>query len=248
MPLQGLNCPNCGAPLADSRSGVQLCIYCNTFVRVPPAAEPGPVTVEKTVSDEALAPIKQLLAAGSRDEAVQRYRELAGCTLEEAQAALDTLARQLAFATIASQQLTRFGVLVVVLSVLALAAALAGWAAGTLHPLIALLFAAFAALQLFVFSNGILATLRYARAPRAQAETLHFVRIGQVALRNQRVTVFRVWLEVRPAGAPPFRTEITLPVREAHLANLHEGAMLQVKYLPGDPSSVIFDQTTAAKR
>lgn len=255
MRVESLACPKCGAPLhLEAGQALIVCLYCNSMVRAvgtppvgtppvgtpAPANAPAPLEVERELPEADLEAVKKMLAAGQRAEALAAYQRLTGAEAAEAQATLDQLGRQLTAATLLRQMLSPFGVGIVLASLAGLGVAVGGAAAGWLDIWLALGLGAFALFQLAVAARATVNTLRYLSAPVAEAVTLKLAPIGVFERAGGDIHAFRVWLEVRPAGEAPFRAEIQLPVRESNLARAREGAVLRVKYFPGDPASVIF--------
>ena len=187
--------------------------------------------------------VKQLLVSGQREEAIRRYQQLSGVDLEQARQTIDQIAADFSVDTVFHQQLTPSGILQVIVSLILLPVSLLALAMGWLHPLLALLLAALAAFELFVFARGALVTLRYWNAPIASAVTLHYAHIGAVHRGRLRVHTYKIVLEVRPKDTSPFQAEAIIPVREANIARVRQGQVIQVKCLPGIPGSVIFHQS-----
>jgi hypothetical protein len=186
--------------------------------------------------------VKQLLISGKRQEAIDRYRQLSGVDLDQATRMIDQMAADFSMDTIFSQQLTTSGILLVAAGLLLLLFSLSSLVLGWLNPVLAMILSILAVIDLLVYGRGALTTLRYWRAPVASAETLHFAHIGAILNGRMRVHTYRVVFEVRPKGAASFRTEAVIPVREENVSRLRQGEVIQVKYLPGVPNSVIFHQ------
>jgi hypothetical protein len=252
--VETLDCPNCGAPLPAQagQAAVWVCLYCDSLVRMAAEAGQAAPAVAGQVAPEVMAEVKQLLLSGRRAEAAERYQQLAGADAEAAEQAVAALVREVSAHTIRRQQLSLFGVVVVGLSLAALLAAVAAAATGALGAGWALLLALLPAAVLLVFGPGLAISLRYLLAPRARATVQKQTYIGQIQTRYGLIHAYRLLLEVSPrplrsaarAGrnGEPFRAEIMVPVREKSLRYLKTGTPLQVKYLPGDPASVVFDR------
>ncbi|GAB4581371.1 MAG: hypothetical protein Fur0022_41180 [Anaerolineales bacterium] len=240
--MHSLTCPNCGAPLTDQTGQkLWLCIYCNTLLRVPtePAAQ---LTVEKTVSDDDMTQIKLLLYEGKREEAVTAYQHIAQCSLEDAEKAVGTLTREYAFGILRRQQLTGYGIALVILYNFALVLSLLAWVRGVLNPIFALAIAGFSAFNLWVFSRAIRTTLQYLTAPKARAVIQHYTQTGKIQVRGGTVYTFKVLLNVQPANGSPFQDTMIVPVREQRLDKMRQGTAIWVKYKPGEPGSLLFDE------
>jgi hypothetical protein len=246
MMVTSLHCPNCGAPLPPKvQSGLAVCLYCNATVRIQPDEATSPetiATVEARLDAERMAEIKQMLLAGHRSEALQCYQQLTGAGDVDAEQAVGDLGRQLTVDIVRHQNLTPYGVLMVILWAVVFIGAGAAGLAGRLHPLLAILATVFAGWNLFFYYPAVRTTLRYMGAPVALANTLKLAPIGQFYLRGRTVHAFKVWLEVRPKAGQPFQAEMILPVREKNLPRAREGEVIQVKYLPNRPGQVIYFQ------
>jgi hypothetical protein len=243
--LQALNCPNCAAPLqVEANQTLALCLYCNTSVRITYAAghQPQP-EADTTISPDTIEQVKQLLLAGRQPEALLLYREKTGTGEAEAVQTIRNLGRQVTAHIVTGQQLSYFGVLLVTLAILALLGGLGAVISGVLPPISALVLLPPGLFILFIYSRATVASLRYARAQTAPAAVLRIAPIGQFTSSNGEIHTFRLLLEVRPNSAPPFQAQMNLPVRASGLNKLHQNTILEVKYLPDDPNSVIFNRT-----
>jgi hypothetical protein len=241
MQAEALNCPSCGAPLhPPSVDDLVVCVYCSSLIRVSISAG---ASLERSLDASSLDVVKQLVISGKRQEAIDRYRLLAGVDLEQATRMIDQMAVDFSMDTIFSQQLTNGGILLFVAGLLLLLFGLFSLVLGWINPVLAAILLILAILDLLVYSRGALTTLRYWRAPVASAVTLQFVRIGAVNNGRMRVHVYRIVFEVRPTDAAPFRAEAVIPVREENVSRVRQGEVIQVKYLPGVPNSIKFHQT-----
>jgi hypothetical protein len=244
MILQSLNCPNCGAPLRQpTTADLWLCVYCNSLIRVLADQSPVQASLERSLDASALEVVKQLVHSGKRQEAIDRYQMLSGVDLEQATRMIDQMAVDFSMDTIFSQQLTTGGIILVASGLLLLLFGLLSLVLGWLDPVWAVIVSILAVIDLLIYSRGALTTLRYWRAPIAAAETLHFAHIGAVLNGRMRVHTYKVVFEVRPKDATSFQAEAIIPVREENISRLRQGEVIQVKYLPGVPNSIIFHQT-----
>lgn len=235
-----LNCPNCGAPLRPSlHSPLALCLYCGSSVRLQADESSSPV-VDATLDENELARLKQLLLDGGREEAVRLYVQMSGADETAARMAVSGLGRQISLDIIRSQNLTPYGAWMVTLWSLLLLASLAAAALQRLHLLVALALAAYAGFNMALFLPALRTSLRYLRAPVAPAVTLKLSPVGVARLGGKKVHTLLALLEVQPRQGEPFQAEMLLPVREQNLGRAAPGAVLQVKYLPGDPPRVIY--------
>jgi hypothetical protein len=240
MPVESISCPNCGAPLRQPAAGeTSFCMYCNSLIRLA-AAKP---SIKRSLDAEQMNSIKELLTSGQRDEAVERFQELSGLDSEEAQHTIDEMAEDFAIKTVFNQQLTRAGMVQVVLSVIFLPASLLAYQAGLINPWITLIIVALSGFTLYTFGRGALTTLRYWNAPVAKATTMNFTQIGAAQRGRLRVHTFLFLLKVQPKQDEPFLARVIIPVREENVKSIKPGEVITVKYLPGQPDSVIFHQT-----
>ena len=239
--LELINCPNCGAPPpADLKSGLTVCLYCNSSIRVQAEDEQTSVVVEFALDEKELAEVKRLLMAGQRSAAVEHYRTFTGADEEDAAEIVDGIASQLTAYTARGQQLTGLGWILVAAWLVLLVSGIVAGLAGQIHPILALVMIGFAGINLNYFIPSIRTTLQFARAPIAPAVTLKMAPIGVLPLRKESIHTFRAWLEVQPKDEPPFRAELVLPARVmANLSRATPGTEIYVKYLK-DPIRLIF--------
>jgi hypothetical protein len=218
-------------------------MYCNSLIRVEAEASGTPSTsVESSLEAEGMNSVKQLLISGQREEAMQRFQQLSGLDPEQAQRTIEQMAADFTLHTVFHQQLTPGGMALVAISLILLPGSLLAWWLGGLNPWLALLCAALAGFWLFVYGRGALTTLRYMNAPVAEATTMHFTPIGAVQRGRLRVHTFLIALEVHPKEGPAFQTQAIIPVREKNIDRVRQGEVIHVKYLPGKPDSVIYQQ------
>jgi hypothetical protein len=242
--LQAFNCPNCAAPLqVEANQALTVCLYCNASVRItyPAGHQPQPAA-DSTVSPDTVEQVKQLLLAGRQPEALILYREKTGASEAEAVQTIRNLGQQVTAHVVTGQQLSYFGVMVVILAVLGLMGCLIVMVSRTLPSLAAVAMGLPGLFILFIYSRALLASIRYIRAETAPATVLRIAPIGQFTGRAGTIHTFRLLLQVQPDNAAPFQAEMNLPVRASSLAKLHENTVLEVKYLPGEPNSVIFNR------
>jgi hypothetical protein len=240
LPAESLNCPNCGAPLRQPPDGeTAFCMYCNSLIRLG-AAKP---SKKGTLDEEEMSSIKKLITSGQREEAVERFQQLSGLDTAQAQQAIAEMAQAFTIKTVFNQQLTRAGMVQVVLSVIFLPLSLLALQTGLISPWITVLIVALSGFTLYAFGRGAITTLRYWKAPVAKATTLHYTQIGEVQRGRLSVRNFLFLLKVNPENGEPFLARAIIPVREDNVKSLKPGEVITVKYLPGDPDSVIFHQT-----
>lgn len=238
--IESINCPKCSAPLpSDLKTGVAVCLYCNSSIRVQMDGTETTATLETSLDEKELAEVKRLLMTGSRSDAVERYKAFTGVADAEAAETVAGIARQLVYNTVRNQQLNIFGWLLVAAWLVLLVAAVIAGLSGQLSAILALVVIAFAAFNLYFFIPSIRTSLEFANAPSAPATTLMLAPIGVMPARNERIHTFRVLLEVQPENEAPFRAEMILPVREANLSRAVPGAVIHVKYLR-NPVRLIF--------
>lgn len=249
MQLEGLNCPNCGAPLTvGPQQTLSICTYCNTSVRISRnesahSSAPQTLTVQ-TVSEDIVAKVKQLLLDGRQPEAVRVYREGANVSPQEAEEAVNKLYQTIAFGILGGQPLALFGWLYMGLSVaIGIVGALWGLqlisGGSTLFGVAVMALAlGFAALNLWVFGRAIPASLLALFGRPAEAAVLKVSRIGELKTRRQG-HLARLWLEVRPREGAAYRVEINGAVSPESFAKLHPGAVIAVRCDRNDPMRVI---------
>jgi hypothetical protein len=242
LDIDSMNCPNCGAPLPETARDTWVCLYCQSLVRLEEGEEAPGFVIEKSVTDEEMAEIKQALLNHSRDNALQLYRQLTGSSEEEAQKAIDELGRQLSLKAIIQQQLSPIGWLFVAIWLGLFIGTVVAWATGFVSGLMAVLLAGFAFYNLVSLYPTILISLRYLKAPRAPATTINFAYIGKTLLRREPVHLYKILLDVQPEGAESFRAQALIPVRERNRSRVQVGHVIRIKYLPDQEDSVIFDR------
>ncbi|NJN54540.1 MAG: hypothetical protein HC804_07170 [Anaerolineae bacterium] len=238
MRLESLNCPNCHAPLTFSADQtVCICLYCNSTIRLNQTTGQQATQTEATAVNEIastdMAHIKELLLAGDTEAAIEQYQQISGGSQSEAQAAITTLSNQLSFGTFRQQQLTKGGMLFFVVCLVGLILALSAGFAGVVHPLIVLLIAAFALLNIALFGKGFITSLHYIRAAKGVATVQFFTQIGSSQTGRRSFHVFRVILSIQPEEGRPFQTDMLLPVRDKNITRLHEGSRFEVKFARG---------------
>jgi len=232
-------CPNCSAPLTD-QAGRRYwsCAYCHSLIAVP--AEGGAAaTVEKTISDAGIAPVKALLAEGNRAEAVAAYQRLAGVSPEDAAAVIETMMRQYAYGVVTRQPLNDWGIGFLALCALALPLSLIAWAQRMVHPVIGLAVAVFALLNLLAFSRAIVTMLRYWSAPSAKAVVQRSTEISKTPIGRRIVHTLKVLVEVRPTEGASFQDSLIVALRAENLEKIREGSTIWVKYRPGVAGSLL---------
>jgi hypothetical protein len=173
---------------------------------------------------------------------VAAYQRFAEVSHEDAEKAIEMMEKEFLWGVVRRQQLNGVGVVLVILYVFALPLSLIGWSQGVIHPVLAIIVAAFSALNLLVFDRAIRTTIKYLRAPKARAIVQHYSHIGKVKLRGGEVHTFKTLLEVRPEQGTPFQDTMILPVRERSLLRMQQGTAIRVKYIPGEAGSLLFDE------
>ena len=242
MDFQSLNCPNCGAPLhmAPGQSLV-LCAYCASNVRVSAVSDArAEATAESVLPPDIAAQVKQLLFDGQRQAAIALYTQETHVSAADAEQAIQAFGSQVVLDIIQAQQLDGLGVMLILLCLLLLLASLGAWFAGLLPPPVAVVLALAAIFLMLPFRRAARTTLRFFGARSAPATV---VKVAPIAVARG-VHTYRILLEVRPADASSFRTEMNLPVREQNVSKMQPGLQMQVKYLPGDTRRVVFDRAT----
>jgi hypothetical protein len=237
--IEILACPNCGAPLRPTNDQtLVICLYCGSSSRLnQPLDSPLQVSKEAELTEEELDEVRKLLAAGKREQAVQRYREATPVSGPEAEQAINGLSKQLAAQTILRQQLGPLGyVLILFFAVLFIVSI---WAilSRAIPTWLGILLVILSASQLYPFLGAIRTELRLRHAKEAPAVILKYLQTGQF----RQAYTFRAWVEVRPADEAPFQAEMDLVVRKKRLADLHENSLISILYQPGDPPLVVYN-------
>lgn len=239
--ITSLHCPNCGAPIHPSpNQALLICLYCNAAIRIKPETSQPQLAAGASLDDDTMAQIKQLLLSGRQDEAVRLYQQQTGADPQEAQEAIGNLGKQISIDVVRHQTLRPFGILVVAIMVLILVVSVAAGLLGRMHLVLAIGLAGFAALNLLFFAPAIRATLEFLGAKIAPATIVKLAPVGVATMRGQTVHSFKFLLEVHPENGQPFQSELLVPVRSANLAKAQPGAVILVKYLPHDPTRLIF--------
>lgn len=244
MQLKALNCPNCAAPLqVEANQALTICLYCNSSIRLtypgPNQAQPA---ADSTLPADTIEQIKQLLLAGRQPEALLLYREKTGATEDQAVQTIRNLGNQISAHIVTGQQLSNTGILLITFALLALSVGLVTAVTRTLPFILAAVLIAVGLFFVLILGRSFLTSLRYLRAQTAPAAVLRLAPIGQVQTSSGPVHTFRLLLEVRPPQGLPFQAQMNMPVRHHNLAHLHENTILQVKYLPNNPNSVVFNK------
>src|SRR5262245_35793407 len=194
--LDSLHCPNCGAPIhAGPNQALLICLYCNTSIRIQLQADQPQATAETSLDADMMAQVKQLLLAGRQAEALRLYQQ-SGADPLEAQEAIGNLGKQISIDVVRHQTLRPFGVLVVVLMALILVVSVVAGLLGRMHPVLAIVLAGFAALNLFFFAPGIRATIEFLGGTIAPATIVKLAPVGSATMRGQTVHAFKFLLEV----------------------------------------------------
>lgn len=242
-----LHCPNCGAPLHPGPNHtLTICIYCNSSVRIQPEEGRPQANVETALASEDMTRIKELLLAGRAAEAQQLYREKTSTSPDEAQQAVTNLRQQISFSIIRNQTLTTYGITLAALFTLLLMVSILAGLSGRLAGWLAFLLAGAAALQLWFFLPGLRTTLEFLPGKTARARILKTATIGSVKLRNQQVNTLKLLVEVQPENEPVFEAELLSAARQASLYKAQPGREIEVKYLPQNPSRLIFRKSLDA--
>ncbi len=244
MPAESLNCPNCGASLHHvAVSELCFCQFCNSLIRLQGDDETPVPTLERKLKTKEMNEIKQQLTSGQRQAAIFAFEDLASLESEEAEAVIDRMAADLSTRNIFQQQLTRGGMVMVVVCLILVPTSLLAWGLRALSPLLSMVYLAMGCYGLYKYGRGALNTLRYRKALVAKARIQQAIPVGVVQRARFRVHAYLFDLEVEPEGSPPFRAQAVIPVLEENIERVKKGETIQVKYLPGEPDSVIFHQT-----
>jgi hypothetical protein len=229
-----VHCPICGAPLdVTATQASALCIYCRARVHIEHPSSGAPrASQTATISEADLAEIQRLLMDGKRDEAVEKYRSLAGCAPDEAARAIESLfVRKVFFAAINRQILSPSGVAGALASTAVLGGAIVGGALGTVPAALAWL----GGIVAFVFLpiRASKKTLAYLGAERGVATLKKVVWLGE----ENHIHAFRALVDVAPGRGSPFVAEMALLARTR--SKVREGERIKVKFFSGRPDSVV---------
>lgn len=243
MRLEALNCPNCGAPLhMQPNQDLTLCVYCDTTIRVNYSTS-GEASLKKqtTLQAEDAQLIKGLLLDGRREQAIEAYQRIAQVSKEEALKAIDALARDAAFKVIFNQRLNLAGVLMLCGYMALLGLSI--WA--RMNEVISVNISRVAVILILFLSaplvRGLGTTLRYFSARSGVATVLKYAQIGKAG----KAYAFRLLVNVQTENEPAFQTEMSLAVGEQRISKLQNGLRLNVKYLSGQPDSVLYEGVLA---
>jgi uncharacterized Zn finger protein (UPF0148 family) len=239
MRLKALNCPNCGAPLhMQANQDLSLCVYCDTTIRINYSGSgEASLTQQTTLQAEDAKLIKGLLLAGKREQAIEAYQRVTQVSREEALKVIDELARSAAFKVIFSQRLNPVGMLMLCgyMALLGLSV----WAGINGIVSTAILWVA---IVLIVFLSwplirGLWTTLRYLGSRSGVATVLKYAQIGKAG----NAYAFRLLVNIQTEDQPAFQTEMSLAVGEKRISKLQNGMRFNVKYLPDQPDSVLYE-------
>jgi uncharacterized Zn finger protein (UPF0148 family) len=239
MKLEPLNCPNCGAPLhVNAGQNLTLCLYCDTTTSITYSEEgKASLAQQGTLNSEDAQQIKALLLDGKREQAVEAYQHATQVSAAEAQKAIDALARDAAFKVIFSQRLNLVGVLMLCgyMALLGLSV----WA--RLNDIISINISRIAVILILFLAaplvRGLGITLRYIAARSAVATVLKYAQIGKAG----NAYAYRLLVNVQPQEGAAFQTEMNVAVGEKRVSKLQNGLRLNVKYLPNQPDSVLYE-------
>lgn len=243
MRLEALNCPNCGAPLhIQANQDLTLCVYCDTTIRINYSAS-GEASLKKqtTLQTEDAQLIKSLLLAGKREQAIEAYQRIAQVSKEEALQAIDELARSAAFKVIFSQRLNPVGILMLCGYMALLGLSIWTGINGIISTTvlwIAIILILFLSWPLI---RGLWTTLRYLGSRSGAATVLKYAQIGKAG----NAYAFRLLVNIQTEDRPDFQTEMSLAVGEKRISKLQDGMRFNVKYLPDQPDSVLYEGAVA---
>jgi len=241
MPVETISCPNCGAPLRHASFDEPCCcLFCNSLIYLKGDAEAPVPSLERRLNAKGMNEIKQQLVSGQRQAAVYAFQELSGLEAEQASAIIDPMAQDFSTRAVFQQQLTRGGMVMVVICIILIPTSLLARGLGALSPMLSLVYLAMGCFGLYKYGRGALNTLRYRKAVAAQARILQTAQLGMVQRGRVRVQAYLYALQVMPESEPPFQSQTVIPVLEENVERLKKGDVIQVKYLPGQPDSVIF--------
>lgn len=241
MSLESIKCPNCAAPLRQ-KPGEEpwLCLFCDSLIRVDGEADTRVASLLRRLNSNDMEEIKQMLISGHIQAAAQALEGASGIEREQAAAIIASTRATIPARTIFQQELTRGGMVMVVICLLLVPASLIALGLRLLSPWLALAYLGIGVYGLYKYGRGALNTLHYRTARVAMAKTVKVAKLGTVQSGRVRVLGFLFALEVTPEDEPTFKAHTVVPVLEENVERAKEGAIIQVKYFPGEPESVIF--------
>jgi hypothetical protein len=236
MSLEALTCPSCGAPAtsisrARATDGLWPCLHCGAILRI---KGDDPIVVEKQVSPDISAQIRQLVVDGktaqARQLAVERGLDAS---------IVDPLALELMTGVLFSQKMNPLGcVIVLVANAIATGGILLvanGFAWGWALFVVGLL----AWLPLV---RSVWTTIRMATLPSGRAYVRRVTVIG-VRQLPKPVHIMAFEVAVTPNdGTAAFAGSMLVPVREESVEKAVEGAQIIVRFDPNDRSWLRFDR------
>ncbi len=243
MKLEALTCPNCGAPLhIQANQDLALCVYCDTTIRITYSDEDKvSLASQNTLKPQDAGQIKSLLLDGKREQAIEAYQRATHVTEAEAQKAIDALARDAAFKVIFSQRLNLVGILMLCgyMTLLGLSV----WA--RLNEIISINISRIVVILILFLAaplvRGLGITLRYLAARSAVATVLKYAQIGKAG----KAYAFRLLVNIQPQDGAAFQTEMNVAVGEKRISKVQNGLRINVKYLPNQPDSVLYEGAIA---
>ncbi len=227
----------CGAPLRlelDDTSA--LCVYCDAPIIVHHTSHgESQLSEDLVLGREAAAQIKKLLASGQHALATALYAHKTGASPAQADQAIASLSQYTSIDIAISSTLNALGMstMLGMLGLIGVGAWVfivnqAGWGLGVAPP--ALLF-------LFLFRRQIVRTIRYLWSARiGQAKVLHEALLSE---ELDEICIVKLDLEVHGPDGDRFEVERHFRVKKSALSKIQRGQMLQVKYLQGQPESVL---------
>ncbi len=239
--IESLDCPNCGALLDVKRGEVfTVCLYCDSSIRLHFDKDESNKTVPQTeLSAEVIGKVRQMILDGKKNEAVELYSGEAKISKEDAAKSVEQIYNSITAKIMLERPLSGTGVLLTILiPAIFVVSAYEIFIANYDSPLLKIaswVFLIFTALSLLSISKTIITTFKYLPGKWSDAKILKFGRIGV----RKNLTIFRLLLEVTPAGSEVFRVETNLPVRNENVKLIAEGNIIKVKYLQNDKKSVI---------
>jgi len=238
----------CARAASAAKGDLWPCLYCGAIVRVTGTDGSDALpTVERRVSADVMARVRERILGGGRDEAVALCEREGGVSREVALASVDDLVKSVSARAIASQNLNAVGCLFAVAALALVAGGIALVASDLPFGWVGWILAPFGLLNLVVLSRGIATSARFLSAPRATAEVRHVAHVGTQPFHGG-VEVYSLAVDVTPERGPTFHGRLVIPVRAKNAARIAVGLRVPVRYRTEDPTWLRYDAAADPNR
>ena len=235
--LEVQKCPMCGAPLRiHPHDTTALCVYCDAPITIHRGSQGEyQLSEDQALGREAATQIKKLLASGQEAQASLLYAQRTGVSAEEANQTIVNFSEHTQVSLFFRSTLNALGMSTALL-LLGLVG-LSGWLI-TVKPGIGIAVIVPALLFLLLLRGQFIRTIHYLTSARiGQARVLyHALLLDKI----EDIRIARVNLEVHGPDGERFEVETHIKVRESALSKIQSGQVLEVKYLPNQPDSVLY--------